>query len=186
MVFSYQNKKIVLKMKQIPLTQGKFALVDDEDYEYLNQWKWYAVNDHKMWYAIRNVKINHRKTTIKMHRIIMNPSIKEQIDHKDRDGLNNQKHNLRICNNSQNHMNIKSRAKSGYKGVYWHVISKKWVAQIKTDKVYHLGLFITKELAALAYNKAAEELFGEFAYLNPILKKRRIQYENKNLYPNST
>jgi hypothetical protein len=166
-------------MKKIKLTQGMFALVDDEDFDYLNQWKWYANKGHSTFYAQRQVSINinkQRQTAEIMHRLIMNAPAYAIIDHINHNGLDNQKNNLRICNKSENQRNsLCSRGgTSKYKGVFFHKQFslrgwKAWEAGIRYNKKrLCLGSFYTEIEAALAYNKKAKELFGEFAYLNKI------------------
>jgi hypothetical protein len=158
-------------MKEIQLTQGKVALVDDEDFEYLSQWKWFAHFRHS-WYAVRSKKIKRVNYTIKMHRFILgvtDPKI--LIDHKDHDPLNNQRSNLRIANDYQNACNKRSAksATSKYLGVCRIKTSNKFLAQIMKDrKQNYLGLFEKEEDAAMAYNAAALKLHGEFASLNVI------------------
>lgn len=149
--------------KSIPLTQGKFALVDDEDFEWLNQWKWFVIKDHNVFYAVRTQ--NH----IKMHNVIMKPSDGFIVDHKDGDGLNNSKINLRICTTSQNQMNKRkpSNNTSGYKGVHFHKPSKKYLARIcLNNKRIVIGFFKEPQDAARAYDQAAVKYFGEFAKTN--------------------
>lgn len=169
--------------KEIKLTRGLVAIVDDEDYEELNKYKWHisSSKSSKTCYAERFITIIHqnmkikqkfKQKCIKMHRVIMNVSSKMQIDHIDGNGLNNQKSNLRICTNKQNmHNNSNLRnGKSGYKGVSYY--RGKIRAQIQPDNKYiHLGYFNTLEEAARAYDEKAKELFGEFAYLNFPIKK---------------
>lgn len=144
--------------KCIPLTQGKAALVDDEDFDKLNQYKWCFDGQ----YAQRKVG----NKTIRMHRVILDSP---QVDHIDGDGLNNQRSNLRVCTHTQNQMN---RAKhkimsSKYKGVSWNKPTEKWRARIETNQgSLYLGLFEVEEEAARAYDEAAKENFGEFARLN--------------------
>jgi hypothetical protein len=154
--------------KEIPLTQGKFAIVDDDDYERVSQFKWCY---DKKGYAVRGVTINGKHTTQSMHRFIMNCPPGYEVDHKNGNGLDNRKENLRICTKAENVRNNYGRSHntSGYKGVYWHKKAKKWAAQLTTKgKNYHLGLYDNKEDAARAYNKKALELFGEFARINVI------------------
>lgn len=174
------SKRSYPMSKQITLTQGKFTIVDDEDFEWLNQWKWCANKIHNIWYAIRGLihseKIaNGKHICILMHRQIMNCPKGFEIDHQDHNGLNNQKSNLRICTRNQNQHNqkIQTRIKSSqFKGVYWDKSTKRWPAQIKyNSKRIHLGGFGSEIEAAKAYDKAAKRLFGEFARLNlPVLK----------------
>jgi len=160
-------------MKEIKLSQNKVALVDDEDYEYLNQFKWYAHKNHRTFYAIRKTRKNEiggRGKLVWMHRVIMNTPIRLQSDHIDHNGLNNQKYNLRNCTNSQNQLNSKPQTGKKYKGVI--LFEKKYIgAQICIKgKHKYLGIFDTKEAAAEAYNKEAKIHHGEFAYFNKLIK----------------
>lgn len=153
-------------MKQIPLSQDKFASVSDHRFDYLNQFEWFASFDGHNWYAERM----DREKKIKMHREIMgvtDPKI--LVDHRDNDGLNNQDHNLRVCTNTQNQWN-RGKAwnnKSGFKGVSFDKKRYRYRAQIRAggDPIF-LGHFEDPKDAALAYDEAAIELHGEFAYLN--------------------
>jgi hypothetical protein len=160
--------------KEIKLTQGKVAIVDDADFEYLNQWKWCARKDSKngKFYAIRSTYIDGKCKTLLMHRVIVNNNdSKMHTDHCNGFTLDNRKINLRICTNSQNQMNKKTQInnKSGHKGVYFYKIANKWRSVIKINKVvYHLGYFLNKIDAAKAYNEAAIKYFGQFANLNII------------------
>jgi hypothetical protein len=154
-------------MKKIKLTQNKYALVDDEDYEYLNQWKWSIHKKKNTFYVIRNIPTKMKKVRkfALIHRLIMNPPDDKVIDHKDGDGLNNQKSNLRICTQSQNNGNSKIRKDntSGIKGVSWHKAGKKWGASIsKSKKRIFLGLFSNIDDAKNVYEKEAKEYFGKF------------------------
>lgn len=165
-------------MKQIQLTQGKVALVDDEDFEWLNQWKWTPVDNKKTSYARRAFSVfEGRQTfkTISMHRAIMKVSDpKIFIDHKDHNGLNNQRSNLRICSHSENNANKlpQQNRHSKYMGV--GIVNKNkpnsnWKATICKNGIdHHLGVFKTEEEAALAYNEASKRIHGEFGYINKI------------------
>lgn len=154
-------------MKEIKLTQGKTALVDDSDYDYLNQWKWYAQKDRYTYYAVRR----DGKRRMKMHRVILGLGYDSNLfpDHIDHNGLNNQRSNLRIATRSQNAANRSSirTAVSKYKGVA--PMRKRWQAHIVKDGVQkYIGLFKNEIDAALAYNIEAKKLHGEFAHLNAI------------------
>jgi hypothetical protein len=156
-------------MKEIPLTQGKAALVDDADYEFLNQWKWCTHQFGKKWYAVRGQGTRKTQKILLMHRVITNAPDGMEVDHWDHDGLNNQRYNLRVCTSSQNKANKPKRIDntSGYKGVTWDRFRGKYVAQIHVNgKHIFLGRFSDVEEAARAYDKAAIKIFGEFAYLN--------------------
>ena len=154
-------------MKKIPLTQGRFALVDDEDYDFLMQWKWHF----NCGYAIRTESIDGKPKKYRMHREIMRPGKGVQVDHIDHDGLNNKRKNLRNATHTQNRRNTPTykNSTSGYKGVSWYAKLQKWAAQINIKgKRKRIGYFDTKESAARKYNEAAKEEYGEFAYLNRI------------------
>ncbi len=154
------------QMKLIPLTQGKFAMVDNEDFDRLNQWKWYAVNFQRYCYAARQSSI---KQMLYMHREIMKSSKGQQTDHRNHNGLDNQKHNLRICTNQQNLQNqIKQKNRtSKYKGVSWCKDIKKWRSRIKINqKSIELGCFKNEIEAAKIYDQEANKLFKEYALTN--------------------
>jgi hypothetical protein len=158
-------------MKTIPLTQGMVALVDDEDYADLAQFKWYARKSPKdhTYYAARNVKQAGRQITERMHRRILNAQVGQIVDHENHNGLDCQRHNIRICTQRQNNGNRRRNihSSSRFKGVTWYGRYKKWRAQIQNNgKEIHLGYFDDEEQAAHAYDKKAIELFGEFACLN--------------------
>jgi len=160
-------------MKLIKLTRGKFAQVDDEDYEWLNKKKWHTHFDTVNWYAKTSFKKNENyplKVT-SMHRYILgltDPNIR--VDHKDRNGLNNQRNNIRIATATQNNANKCALGKSKYLGVsQFHegTSNGKWRARLSCNKKhYYLGQFDTEEKAARAYDVKAKELHGEFANLN--------------------
>jgi hypothetical protein len=154
--------------KEIILTQGKVAIVDDEDFEYLNQFKWYANNN----YVGRSITVSKNKQKhILIHRFIMKPDKGMLIDHLDGNPLNNQKNNLRICTHSDNMRNCKISIKntSGYKGVSFVKKKNTYKSAIKFNKrTIYLGYYIDPIDAARAYNTAAIKYFGEFAKLNKI------------------
>lgn len=160
-------------MKEIPLTQGKVALVDDADYDWLNQWKWCAYRDKKngVWYAERGTCIDGIQKTFRMHREILGLKHGDprQADHRNHNGLDNQGYNLRICTPQQNQRNqrIQKNKSSQFKGVSWDKQKKKWKAYCKIDnRQKTLGRFLIEEVAALCYDMTAIREYGEFAHLN--------------------
>ena len=151
-------------MKEIKLTQSKVALVDDKDFEELNQFKWYAHFNGKHFYARRTVE----RKGIFMHRVILNAKKGEICDHLNRYGLDNTRKNLRIATCSENNQNSKVRT-GKFRGVSWHLMTSKWKAQIKKDSLTsYLGVFDNEEQAAAAYNKKAILFYGKHARLNEI------------------
>lgn len=156
-------------MKEIELTQGKVALVDDEDYEALMQYKWFALYDGWNWYAKRGRRKSDGLGPCKiwMHRIILKLADGERADHINRNGLDNQRSNLRVATRSQNAANSKRRSTntSGYKRVSFRKDHGKWQAHIGSRRI---GYFNTPLEAAIAYNEAALEFYGEFARINKL------------------
>lgn len=157
-------------MRTIPLTQGKVAIVDDEDYEELSKHKWYATEKYGKWYAVRHLPRQRRKQkAIQMHRKIIGFPEGKDIDHINHNGLDNRRANLRICTRSQNKKNslgYKNNS-SGLNGVSWHKRDKRWEANIrKGGRLIHLGYFNDKDQAGRAVDKKAKELFGDFSILN--------------------
>lgn len=158
-------------MREIKLTQGKIALVDDEDYERLNQWKWCAKKHRNTFYAYRGVWKNGRVEYMSMHREVMGLVTNGGglIDHKDQNGLHNWKDNLRIASLSINAYNCKMniRNTSGFRGVIWHKAAKSFIAVIGIEKKKkHLGCFPSKVDVAKAYDEAAIQYYGKDAILN--------------------
>lgn len=153
-------------MKEIPLTKGRMALVDDEDFEVLSRHKWhYAAAGYACWreYSGQKSKVHF------MHRYILNAKPGMTIDHINGNSLDNRKSNLRICSQQQNVWNMKKprHNTSGYKGVSWDKERKRWAAYIKINKKkIYLGRFMSIKAAKEAYNKAAIKLYGEFARIN--------------------
>lgn len=162
-------------VKKIPLTQGKFALVDDEDFEWLNQFKWHVQYQPTIdgFYARRNQYIGYfngkqKQKMIFMHRLIMERVIGHELqrseftDHINHDPVDNRRENLRIVSNRQNQQNQKNKKSSKYPGVYWYKQDKKWRAKIKLNgKSKHLGSFIDERDAAMAYERACRGIVGE-------------------------
>lgn len=151
-----------LFMKYIELTKGKRAVVDDEEYDTLNAFKWYAQKGGINFYACRR---SYGKL-IFMHRSIMCTPKGMETDHINGDSLDNRRVNLRICTSSENHMNRgkNHRNTSGFKGVSFHKKNKKWIARISIHGKYkHLGIYSTPNLAYEAYCDACLAHHGEFA-----------------------
>lgn len=155
--------------KHIPLSQGKLALIDDDDFETHGQVKWHAMNHGRRTYAVRNVRVGLHSKAIYLHRQIMNAPKGMDVDHINGDTLDNRKCNLRICTRSEN---LRNRPKdpdntSGYKGVHWSKKYNKWQSKIVLQrKTIHLGFFDDPIEAARAYDAKAKEIHGEFAFLN--------------------
>jgi len=153
-------------MKEIKLTQGKVAFVDDEDYERINRFKWYAHNCGNTFYATRHKK-NSTKL-IRMHQEVMQRlSIQAEIDHKNGNGLDNRKYNLRLCTHHQNQSNRhkSSKGTSIYRGVHKKTNQRKWRVRIGKEGC-HLGYYDDEIQAAKVYDTAAFARYGEFAQLN--------------------
>ena len=151
-------------MKKILLSQGKYALVDDEDFLFLSRWKWCVSMMKAGPYAVR------RKPgggTLLMHRIVVGAQKGLDVDHRNGNTLDNRRSNLRLCTHAEN---IRNRTKknsnntSGIPGVYYHAPTKKWCARLKIDgKQLYLGLFFSKSKAAQVRKKAEIEHFGAYA-----------------------
>lgn len=155
-------------MKQIPLTRGQLALVDDADFEAMSAFKWYATKIGNTFYAVRVVTgENGKRKMIYMHRLIIGAACDGlQVDHADMNGLNNQRDNLRACTRSENQRNRSTDRNntSGFKGVSWDKNRGKWRAYIRLNgKERHLGRFADAAEAYAARCAAAVELHGEFA-----------------------
>lgn len=153
----------------VPLTQGKHALIDLEDWDKIRPYKW------STWETTGGVYAHtlSGKKRIIMHHLILPRIVSYVIDHRDRNGLNNLRTNLRYATYAENARNkCKSyRNTSGYKGVSWEKRRQKWEANIKVNYVKHfLGYYAVKEEAALAYNEAAKSFHGEFASLNEVIQ----------------
>lgn len=158
-------------MKEIMVGNGLSAQVDDEDYGWLNQYKWHlGTKKCGTQYAIRHLYINGKRSTITMHQDILKTPKGMCTDHINGNGLDNQKRNIRICTPSENCMNRKPQGgTSKYKGVSLHSIGGRWKCRIKTKgKIYNLGHYDSEEEAARKYNEVASSMFGKFARLNTI------------------
>lgn len=156
-------------MKEIPLTRGYVALVDDDDYERVSVYKWHVDSRgmrQNTVYATRALPAPDRKKSQQLHRLIMNAPADLDVDHIDGNGLNCQKSNMRLATAAQNSHNRKKNRNntSGYKGVHWVESRKKWRSEIKIqNKKISLGNFSDVLDAAKAYQDAAIKYHGDFA-----------------------
>lgn len=165
-------------MKEIKLRQGMVALVDDKNYEWLNQWNWFQKKDGNTYYAYRREYIsgkgNNRKyRQYSMHRMILDTPKNMLVDHRDFNGLNNQRNNIRNCTHADNSRHIKPRSNTGYLGVSKRIRHNQngtkiifYTMSIKCNGKWHRGYFKDVIEAARAYDKKAKVLFGKFANLN--------------------
>ncbi len=173
LVLFYRRIHYGYPFRRIPLTQGMYAIVDPEDYERLNKYKWYASEGGSTFYAARCLwdPVTKKKRTIKMHREIIKPPHPLVVDHINHNGLDNRKANLRPATKSQNTINkacVKRKgAHSKYHGVTWQKSNKKWQAQIRAKgNPRIIGYYNDEIKAAKAYDEAARKHHGEFAVLN--------------------
>lgn len=151
---------------EIALSRGKIALIDDEDFDIVDEFQWRAQqNQDGRWYAMA---WNPYPIFVLMHRHIIGANKDEWVDHRNGDGLDNRKANLRICTPSENAASAgPTGVTSNFKGVYWEKSREKWHVKImKNGHRHFIGRFDSEVEAAKAYDGAAFELFGEFAYLN--------------------
>lgn len=151
--------------REIPLTKGAVTYVDEADYDFLSNYSW-CVSSHG--YAVSRIggKLTY------MHRLLLGHPEGKQVDHIDRNKLNNTRGNLRVVDpfrNQQNKSKVRRDTTSKYKGVYWHKSRRRWQVQIKCpEKRHFVGYFDCERDAALAYNEKARELFGKHAALNDV------------------
>lgn len=152
-------------MNEIRLTQGNVTIVDDDDFEFINQYKWRSQTSKATIYAVREAK----RKSILMHRLVLERKLgrkltaKEVTDHKDHDGLNNKRDNLRACSQSENMMNARKRKSNttGITGVHFNKSRKKYEAYINAYKCrYRLGRFKTIKEAATARKLAEQKYFN--------------------------
>lgn len=164
-------------VKELKLTKGYYALIDDEDYPLLSQFSWHAHTPRRgLVYARRNVVRDGRKRTELLHRIILGVAEpKNHVDHCDGDGLNNTRENLRIATYTQNAANARKRkdgVTSRFRGVSRYLTAHRkvvrWAAQISGEAVHRIGSFRYELAAAAAYNASAHRRYGEFARLNDL------------------
>jgi hypothetical protein len=171
---------ILAEQGPVPVPESCAACpLDDICIEELNKHKWHASKDANTFYAVRYVKLMPARVALelgisrrrleRMHRGILGAAPGQLVDHRDGNGINNTRANLRFCTNSENQYNCRTPRTntSGYKGVHWHVCNKRFQAQIKIGgKYHHLGYFLDPIEAARAYDVAALKYHGEFARVN--------------------
>jgi len=166
LLLRYRKRHYGFPFRRIKLSQGKYAIVDPEDYEKLIGYVWYAANALCTFYAQRN----ENGKSVRMHRQIMNPPAGFFVDHENHNGLDNRKANLQIvtpAENTYNKRKEKGSVSSRYKGVSFRKSRNKWTAYISyRGRRINLGCFDDEIDAAKAYDEAAKELFGKFAFLN--------------------
>lgn len=159
----------IQSMATIPLTKGQVAIVDPEDQEEIGRHKWCV---HSQGYAVRRLGGRADTRIVFMHRELLDAPDGSEIDHVNGNRLDNRRGNLRFATRSRQMGNTRKRTgptSSRYKGVSWHKAAGKWTAQMGANgKRGYLGLFATEEAAAIAYNRAAQSAFGEFARINVI------------------
>ena len=162
----YRKKKYGYPFRKIKLTQGQYTIVDPEDFDELNQYKWFSKRCPHTIYAQRK----ENRKTVSMHRQVMRATKGVFVDHKNRDGLDNRKDNLRFATAAQNNCNSLRgfyNGRSKYKGVELDKKTNRWRATIYFEnKKIHLGMFETEKEAAEAYDRAAAKYHGEFALRN--------------------
>jgi len=178
LVLLYRRIRYGYPFRRIPLTQGKYAIVDPDDYERLSKHKWHAIKSKNTFYAIRRIHLSKNKWKhIKMHREILDPPDHLYVDHINHKGFDNRKANLRTAThrqNSYNRIHFRKNPSSKYKGVSWKKRTKKWNVQIcHNGERKTIGCFDDEIQAAKAYDRAAKLYHKEFAVLNfPALQNR--------------
>lgn len=171
MMVSGETESPTRRAIEIRLNNGQYAIADEEDYDFLAQWRWGISFSGS--YVVRKEK----EKRIYMHRVVNQTPPGMITDHVNGNKLDNRKVNLRTVNHSQNGCNrgLQRNNSSGFKGVSWHQGRSKWQAHIKSKgKELHLGWFDTTTGAAIAYNNAAIKHHGEFACLNEIPEREAL------------
>ena len=170
-VMWYRQRKYGYEFRRIYLGEGKFTIVDEQDYYRYNDFSWSPQKKSRTYYAIRVIS-NCEKTLriVSLHREIMNEPKGLLVDHKNGDGLDNRRANLRTAtrfDNIHNRRKRKTKTSSRYTGVHIDKETGRWVVRIRNrGKRIWLGSFAEEEEAAKAYDRAARKYYGEFARLN--------------------
>jgi hypothetical protein len=157
-------------MAEIALTRGYVAIVDDSDLAELSLWKWSASKTKTNVYAYRQIVRDGKHIQIYMHRQLSGAQKGQVVDHVNRNGLDNRRSNIRLCDQSLNQGNKRAiGGASRFKGVWWCRATKKWRAEItQNGRKHRAGSHPNEISAARAYNAKARSLFGEFALLNEV------------------
>jgi len=169
-VLLYRRLRYGYSFRLIKLTRGKYAKVDQDDFERLNRYKWNVLSSRGTHYARRTAFKNGKRFDVYMHRVVCHAPPGMVVDHINRDALDNRKTNLRPATKKQNTWNRdhgKKTATSTYKGVFWDKQRKKWQARLHHNgRSLYLGLFTDEIQAAKAYDREAKKYRGEYAFLN--------------------
>jgi len=160
-------------MREVTLSRGKVALVDDEDYGFLMHWKWHAAKNSQSedFYARRGVRVGGKLKMISMARVVADAQDGEEVDHINHDTLDNRRANLRVCSHTENCLNRRKPKRrrgcsSRYRGVSFYMPAGMWVAHFRRE---HIGYFVCERDAAQAYNARVKERgFEEVSPLNDI------------------
>jgi hypothetical protein len=172
MVLFYRRIRYGYPFRRIPLTLGKFAIVDPEDYDRLRKYKWHAQQSDRTFYAVHSLTNGKRepRRNLQMHNLVINVPAGMYCDHINHNGLDNRKANLRPVSGVQSvwhRRKFKRPSRSKYKGVDWSADMKRWRVRIRVSgKRIYLGSFENEIDAAKAYDCAAKKYHGEFAVLN--------------------
>ena len=169
----YRRMRYGFPFRKIPLTQGQFAIVDEDDFKKLAGYKWFAAKNGRIFYANRMDRPKdgrRRQCKVQMHRQILNVPQGVLVDHINHNGLDNRKANLRLVTIEQNAWNKRKQrgnCTSKYKGVSWHKMSRRWYARIVHKRKWiSIGYFDDELSAAKAYDDKANQLFKNYAVLN--------------------
>jgi hypothetical protein len=168
-ILTWRKLRYGYTFRKVPLTQGKFAIVDIDDFYKVIIYKWHTRHSAQTFYATCTIGYGRNRINLHMHRLIMNAPDDMFVDHINGNGWDNRKANLRLATSAQNNYNrrLTSNRTSKYKGVDYRPAKKAYRARITVDKrKIFLGHFKSEIEAACEYDKAAKKYHGEFAALN--------------------